>query len=61
MICHRLTTAEHETTAIGQHSTHKYLFTGAKENYRKELTLAFGNYCEVYDGADNTARSRSIP
>jgi hypothetical protein len=23
--------------------------------------LAFGDYCEVYDGTDNTSRARSIP
>jgi len=24
-------------------------------------TLAFGDYCEVYDGTDNTSRSRTVP
>ncbi len=30
-------------------------------NYKKELSLAFGDYAEVYDGTNNTARSCSIP
>ncbi len=38
-----------------------YLFTGAKINFRKQLTLAFRDYCEVYDSTDNTSRSRSLP
>mmetsp|Transcript_2609 Transcript_2609/g.3980 ORF Transcript_2609/g.3980 Transcript_2609/m.3980 type:complete len:661 (+) Transcript_2609:626-2608(+) len=32
-----------------------------KMNYKKELELAFGDYCEVYDGTTNTSASRSIP
>ena len=39
----------------------KVLFTGLHVNYKKELSLAFGDYVEVYDGTDNTARSRSVP
>ncbi len=30
-------------------------------NYKKELSLAFGNYMEVYYGIDNRVRSHSIP
>lgn len=30
-------------------------------NYKKELSIAFGDYCEVYDGTDNTTTSRSVP
>jgi hypothetical protein len=30
-------------------------------NYKKELSLAFGDYVEVYDGTDNTAHSHSVP
>jgi hypothetical protein len=30
-------------------------------NYKKELELAFGNDVEVYNGMDNTLKSRSIP
>jgi hypothetical protein len=37
------------------------MFTGAKVNYRKQLQLAFGDYCEVYNKTDNTSRSRTIP
>ncbi len=25
------------------------------------MTLAFGDYCEVYDGTDNTSKSRTLP
>ena len=49
------------TTAINQNVCPKVLFTGVKVNFKKELELAFGDYCEVYDGTDNTARSRSVP
>jgi len=49
------------TTAINQNVCPRVLFTGIKVNYKKELTLAFGDYCEVYDGTDNTSASRSIP
>jgi hypothetical protein len=47
------------TTALNQNVCPKVLFTGM--NYKKELELAFGDYCEVYDGTDNTSASRSIP
>jgi hypothetical protein len=30
-------------------------------HFCKELSLGFGDYCEVYDGTDNTTRSRSLP
>lgn len=49
------------TTALNQNVCPKVLFTGMKINYKKELELAFGDYCEVYDGTDNTSASRSIP
>ena len=49
------------TTALTQNVSPKVLFTGLKVNYKKELELAFGDYCEVYDGRDNTSKSRSIP
>jgi hypothetical protein len=38
-----------------------YLFTGAKVNFKKQLTLTFGDYCEVYNGMDNTSRTQSFP
>ncbi len=39
----------------------KYLFTGLHVNYKKELSLAFSDYVEVYDGTDNMACSFSVP
>jgi hypothetical protein len=38
----------------------KVLVTGLKPNYRKELSLAFGDYVEVHMGTDNTSRERSV-
>lgn len=49
------------TTAINVNVCPKVLFTGIKVNFAKELDLEFGTYAEVYDGTDNTSRSRSIP
>ena len=49
------------TTAINQNVCPKVLFTGIKVNFKKELELAFGDYCEVYDGTDNTSASQSVP
>ncbi len=37
------------------------LFTGVKPNFRKELSLAFGDYVELYTGTDNMSRERSTP
>jgi hypothetical protein len=37
------------------------MFTGTRVNYKKSLALAFGDYAEVFDGSDNTSRSRSLP
>jgi hypothetical protein len=39
----------------------RVLFTGLKPNYRKELSLAFGDYVELYTGTDNMSRERSTP
>jgi hypothetical protein len=39
----------------------RVLFTGVKPNYRKELSLAFGDYVELYTGTDNTSRECSTP
>jgi hypothetical protein len=36
-------------------------FAGLKLDFWKELSLGFGDYCEVYNGTDNTTRSRSMP
>ena len=49
------------TTALNVNVCPKVLFTGLHVNYKKELSLAFGDYIEVYDGTDNMARSRSVP
>lgn len=38
----------------------RVLFTRVKVNYKKELELAFGDYCEMYGGTNNTSVSRSI-
>jgi hypothetical protein len=37
------------------------LFNGTKINYKKSLALPFGDYCEVFDGSDNTSKSHSLP
>ncbi len=49
------------TSALDGTVCRKVLFTGLKPNYRKELSLAFGDYVEVHTGTDNTARERSVP
>jgi hypothetical protein len=49
------------TTALTQNCSPAYLFTGAKVNYKKQLILAFCDYCEVYDKTDNTSHSRTLP
>ena len=51
----------HRTTAINQNVCPKVLFTGMKIDFAKEFDLEFGTYAEVYDGTNNTSRSRSIP
>jgi hypothetical protein len=47
--------------ALNQNVCARFSFTGIKSDFRKELSLAFGNYCKVYNGTDNTTKSRSIP
>jgi hypothetical protein len=49
------------SAAINQMVTPKVLFTGFRLDFRKELGLAFGDYCEVFNGTDNTSRARSVP
>ncbi len=49
------------TTVVNVTVCLKLLFTGLCVNYKKELSLAFGDYIEVYDGTDNTAHSHSVP
>jgi hypothetical protein len=48
------------TTAINLNVCLRVLFTGIQINFRKELELAF-RYIEVYDGTENTSKSRTIP
>ncbi len=38
-----------------------FLFTGLCMNYKKEFSLSFGDYAEVYDGTDNMAHSCHAP
>jgi hypothetical protein len=49
------------TPAINQHVVPKVLFTGLKVDFKKELSLAFGDYCEVYVRTDNTSSGRTAP
>jgi hypothetical protein len=49
------------TSALDGTVCPKVLFTGLKPNYRKELSLAFGDYVEVHVGTDNTSKERSVP
>jgi hypothetical protein len=49
------------SATINQTVAPKVLFTGLRLDFRKELGLAFGDYCEVFDGTDNTSRARSVP
>jgi hypothetical protein len=48
------------SAAINLNVAPKVLFTGMKSDFKKEFSLAFGDYCEVYDGTDNTSRERSV-
>jgi hypothetical protein len=49
------------SAAINLSVAPKVLFTGMRVDFRKEFGLAFGDYCEVYDGTDNTSKPRSVP
>jgi len=49
------------STAVNSNVCARVRFTGIKPYYRKELSLGFGDYCEVYDGTNNTSRSRTVP
>jgi hypothetical protein len=46
------------SSAISQNKSAMVMCNGMKPDFRKELPLAFGVYCEVYHRADNTARCR---
>jgi hypothetical protein len=47
--------------AINLNVAPRVMFTGLKADFQKELNLSFGNNYEVYDGTDNTSKSRTIP
>jgi hypothetical protein len=49
------------TTSLSTCMSPYRLFTGTKVNYKKSLSLGFGDYCEVFDWSDNTSRSRTLP
>jgi hypothetical protein len=49
------------TSALNGVLSPRVLFTGLKPNYKKELSLAFGDYVEVHNGTTNTSKERSIP
>jgi hypothetical protein len=49
------------TMAISQNFCPRVLFTGLRVDFKKEFSLSFGDYCEVFDGSDNTSQSRSVP
>jgi hypothetical protein len=49
------------TPAINHNVAPRGMFTGLKADFRKEMELSFGDYCEVYDGTENMSKSRSIP
>jgi len=49
------------SAAINLNVAPKVLFTGMKSDFKNEFSLAFGDYCEVYDRTDNTSKERSVP
>jgi hypothetical protein len=49
------------TSSLASSMSPYRLFTGTRFNYKKSLSLDFGDYAEVYDGSDNSSRSRSLP
>jgi hypothetical protein len=49
------------STAISPNVCATMLFTGRMPDFRNELSLFFGDYCRVFDGTDNTVKSRTIP
>jgi len=48
------------TTALSGNLSPRVLFTGIKPNFKKEFSLAFGDYVEVYNGTTNTSQERSV-
>jgi hypothetical protein len=49
------------TSALHGTLSPRVLFMGSKPHYKKELSLAFGDYVEVHAGTNNTSKERSIP
>jgi hypothetical protein len=49
------------STSVSHNVCARVRFMGIKPDYRKELSLGFGDYCKVYDGTDNTTRNRTVP
>jgi hypothetical protein len=47
------------TSALSENVCPRVLFSGVPINYKKELSIAFGDYVEAYEGTDNTSRARS--
>ncbi len=47
------------TSALADNVCPRVLFTGLPVDFKKELSLAFGDYVESYEGTDNTSRARS--
>jgi hypothetical protein len=48
------------SSAVSSNVCAEVRFTGIKPDYRKELSLGFGDYCEVYDSMDNMTKSRTV-
>ena len=49
------------TSSLSTNMSPYHLFTVTKINCKKSLALAFRDYCEVFDGSDNTSKGRSLP
>jgi hypothetical protein len=47
------------TSALADNVCPRVLFTVTPVDYKKELSIAFGDYVESYEGTDNTSRARS--
>jgi hypothetical protein len=49
------------TSALQGTLSPRVLFTGRKLSYKKELSLAFGDYIEVHASTTNTSKEHSVP
>ncbi len=47
------------TSALSENVCPRVLFSGVPISYKKELSIAFEDYVEAYEGTDNTPRARS--